>query len=139
MLDPARHAKDLLDALIAVAGDGLHVLTLSSATGPGGPPLIIRFLVIKRGAITTLEKDALSGAVAVLAGAVYSPEGGSVVLRTVTSPVTDTVRTWRIDAGKALPLTADETRAAYCTDAATGEPLPSQPGVTYADAPHLDL
>lgn len=45
-----------------------------------------------------------------------------------------TVRAWHLAAGRAFPLTAAQAFALACTDPATGEPIPPEPGAHYADA-----
>jgi hypothetical protein len=45
-----------------------------------------------------------------------------------------TIRAWRLDAGRALPLSAAQAFALACTDPATGEPVPPEPAARYADA-----
>lgn len=45
-----------------------------------------------------------------------------------------TVRTWRLVAGQAVPLTAGQAFAFACTDPSDGQPVPPEWGADYADA-----
>jgi hypothetical protein len=49
-------------------------------------------------------------------------------------PESLTVRAWRLSAGRAIPLTAAQAFALACTDPATGDPVPPEPGACYEDA-----
>ena len=49
-----------------------------------------------------------------------------------------TVRAWRLAAGRAIPLTSAQAFALACTDPATGDPVPPEPGARYEDAFPLD-
>ncbi|MFF8954969.1 hypothetical protein [Streptomyces sp. NPDC014894] len=78
----------------------------------------------------------------VLAAGIALANPGGVVLRTSAPGLPDRLHGWRLDRGALVPLTEGEVFSAYCTDAATGEPLSPEPGVEYragfdlgADAP----
>ncbi|MBW1600298.1 hypothetical protein HPT28_25340 [Streptomyces sp. JJ38] len=66
----------------------------------------------------------------VLAAGLGTGSAGGVVLRT-TRGGHQTVRGWRLANGWLQPLTEAEVFTAYCTDPATGEPVPPEPGVAY--------
>lgn len=73
-----------------------------------------------------------------------------VVLRSFTDQVSHTlpngvdipvklVRGWSIADRGLTPLDEAQMFDAYCTDAASGEPVPPERGVVYTDAPAVDL
>lgn len=85
-----------------------------------------------------------------LCAAVTSGGLAAVVLRSPTDRISHTladgvgvpvtlVRGWTVTDRTLVPL--DEARMfdAYCTDSASGEPIPPEPGVVYTDAPAVDL
>lgn len=79
------------------------------------------------------ENDALVLCTVMAAGSVTSRPGGLVV-RTTTGQGprrTETVRGWSLRGGEPHPLSEAEVFSAYCTDPATGEPVPPEPGVRY--------
>ncbi|MDH2393509.1 hypothetical protein QCN29_33045 [Streptomyces sp. HNM0663] len=68
---------------------------------------------------------------AVLAVGIALETTGGIVLRTSNADTPDRLHGWRLRQGTLIPLTAGEVFSAYCTDAATGEPLSPEPGVEY--------
>ncbi|MGP4001571.1 hypothetical protein [Streptomyces sp. 8N706] len=56
-------------------------------------------------------------------------------MRTNHADDTSRVLGWRLSDCTTHPLNRAEIFSAYCTDAATGEPIPPEPGTEYADAP----
>ncbi|WP_435245041.1 hypothetical protein [Streptomyces tendae] len=71
-----------------------------------------------------------------LAAAVCQDDGGLTV-RSAQVDAADQVRGWSIGGGFAVPLSRAEIFNAYCTDAATGEPIPPEPDTEYCDAFNL--
>lgn len=74
----------------------------------------------------------------------------ALILRTFTDRVHETlpdgtivpvksVRGWRVGHRTLIPLDEAQMFDAHCTDAASGEPVPPEPGVEYVDAPYVDL
>lgn len=82
-----------------------------------------------------------------LHGAVLSGAQAALILRTFptrTEPNTthiplEQVRGWRLDRGLLHPLDEAQMFDAHCTDSASGEPIPPEPGVEYTGAPSIDL
>ncbi|WP_328859945.1 hypothetical protein [Streptomyces sp. NBC_00306] len=126
-------ASRLLMRLLEGAGEGRHHLVCSV---PAPDEQLLAVLHAEGNATTgarAAELDAAEGAefVTVLATAVALESPGGLVLRTSTPDAPDRLRGWRLHEGRLLPLTAGEVFSAYCTDAATGEPLSPEPGVEY--------
>lgn len=69
--------------------------------------------------------------VTVLAAALALGRPGGLVLRTSVPGRPDRLHGWRIHPRGLHPLTEAEVFSAYCTDAATGEPISPEPGVEY--------
>ncbi|SOD64065.1 hypothetical protein SAMN06297387_11445 [Streptomyces zhaozhouensis] len=72
---------------------------------------------------------------AVLAAGLVSGASGGLVLRTAEEPPRQSVRGWRLTAGRLVPLSEAQVFAAYCTDPTSGEPLPPEPDVDYRASP----
>ncbi|WP_028649436.1 hypothetical protein [Nocardiopsis sp. CNT312] len=138
MLSPRSHA--LLSALLNGLAEHRHLLTLHT----GHPASTV---VDRAEGDFTVEHAAV---VERLCAALAEGAPAAVVLRSFTDRVSHTladgtaipaevVRGWTAGGGALLPL--DEARMfdAHCTDAASGEPLPPERGVVYADAPEIDL
>lgn len=126
-------ASRLLMRLLEGAGEGRHHLVCSV---PARDEQLLAVLHAEGNATTAAraaELDAAEGAefVAVLATAIALESPGGLVLRTSTPDAPDRLRGWQLHEGRLLPLTAGEVFSAYCTDAATGEPLSPEPGVEY--------
>ncbi len=71
----------------------------------------------------------------VMTAAEVTRRTAGLVIRTTTgrrdAPGTETVRGWSLRGGTPHPLSEAEVFNAYCTDPATGEPVPPEPGVRY--------
>lgn len=134
-------ASDTLLRIIEAAGPGTHHL-VCSLPAPGGPLLAaVHVDAASDGGIHFAEADALVLCTVMAASSVTRSTGG-LVLRTTTDDGPDTVRGWSLREGRPEPLTEAEVFDAYCTDAATGEPVPPEPGVVYRPGlplppPHL--
>ncbi|MER6915956.1 hypothetical protein ABT354_30140 [Streptomyces sp. NPDC000594] len=83
--------------------------------------------------------------ITVLATAIALRRPGGLVLRVSTPGAPDRLHGWRIHPRGLDPLSEAEVFSAYCTDAATGEPIAPEPGVEYRagfpvpdDYPHTD-
>lgn len=127
--DTASHT--LLRLLEAVGGGSHHVVC--SLPTPEGPPLIAAVQIEDRpgGDLRVAETDALVVCTVMAVAAVTSRVGGLVV-RTTGADGRETVRGWEVRDGEPRPLTEAAVFDAYCTDPVTGEPVPPEPGVTYA-------
>ena len=128
-----RHrAFQALARLAAAVGPGRHHLVGSVA--PGGAPLVatLRLARTPQGA---LRYDAADAAVlaTVLAAALAGAGPGGIVLRTTGGAAGggDVLRGWQVVDGWLRGLTEAEVFDAYCTDPATGEPVPPEPGAEY--------
>jgi hypothetical protein len=72
----------------------------------------------------------------VMTAAEVTGRTAGLVIRTTTgtgedAPGTETVRGWSLRGGTPHPLSEAEVFNAYCTDPATGDPVPPEPGVRY--------
>lgn len=123
-------ASRILMRLLEAAGPGEHHLVCSI---PGPDEQLLAVLHAQGGQDTSARIDATEGAefVTVLAAGIALETSGGVVLRTSTPDGPDHLHGWRLHRGRLDPLTAGEVFSAYCTDAATGDPLSPEPGVEY--------
>ncbi|MEV6006900.1 hypothetical protein AB0M29_08825 [Streptomyces sp. NPDC051976] len=123
-------ASDLLLRLIQAVGPGTHHI-VCSLPAPDGPLLAALHVDAgPEGSVQLAETDALV-LCTVMAAASVTARAGGLVLRTTGDDGPDTVRGWSLRDGQLHPLTEAEVFDAYCTDAATGEPVPPEPGVVY--------
>jgi hypothetical protein len=124
-------ASRILLRLIEAVGPGGHHVVCSLPTDEG-PPLLaaVHIDADADGDLHLAENDALVLCTVMAAGTVTSRSGGLVV-RTTDAGRTDTVRGWSLRRGEPHPLSEAEVFDAYCTDPATGEPVPPEPGVRY--------
>ncbi|MFI2351574.1 hypothetical protein ACH492_32080 [Streptomyces sp. NPDC019443] len=123
-------ASRILMRLLEAAGPGRHHLVCSV---PAPDEQLLAVLHADAGTDEPAQLDASEGAefVTVLATGIALESPGGLVLRTSTEGAPDRLHGWRLHQGRLLPLTAGEVFNAYCTDAATGEPLSPEPGVEY--------
>lgn len=123
-------ASRALESLLDGAGAGVHHLVCSIPTED--EPLLA-VLHAEGGEAPGIRLDRMEGAafVTVLAAGMALESPGGIVIRTTVPDQDDRVRGWRLQRGRPLPLTAGEVFSAYCTDAATGDPVPPEPGVDY--------
>jgi hypothetical protein len=123
-------AASILMRLLEVAGPGEHHLVCSV---PGPDEQLLAVLHAQGGTASSARIDAEEGAefVTVLAAGIALESTGGLVLRTSAPETADRVHGWRLHQGRLEPLTAGEVFSAYCTDAATGDPLSPEPGVEY--------
>ncbi|WP_340556207.1 hypothetical protein [Streptomyces sp. GSL17-111] len=128
-------ARTALGRLLDVAGPGSHhlVCSVSPTSGGAGLPLVAALGVPRGAAASTAahpgDTEVLLFTTVLAAGLATGAPGG-VVLRT-TRAGRQTVRGWRLHGDWLRPLTEAEVFAAYCTDPATGAPVPPEPGVAY--------
>ena len=124
-------ASHTLLRLVEAVGPGTHHVVCSLPAAEG-PPLLaaVHVEADADGEIHLDESDALVLCTVMAAGTVTVRTGG-LVLRTTDDEGTDTVRGWSLRDGLLHPLTEAEVFDAYCTDTATGEPVPPEPGVRY--------
>jgi hypothetical protein len=123
-------ASHTLLRVIEAVGTGTHHVVCSVPTD--GPPLLAAVYIDADadGQTRLAEADALVLCTVMAAGAVTVRPGGLVV-RTTDADGTDTVRGWSLRDGEPHPLTEAEVFNAYCTDPATGQPVPPEPGLCY--------
>lgn len=132
-----RRAAGLLAEVLERVGPGSHHLVATSL--PDTAPLAAALTVeIGAGGELRVAEPAALALCTVLAVCLATGDPGGLVLRsTPTGPGPQEVRGWSLRDRRARPLTASEVFAAYCTDGATGEPVPPEPGVSYLAAPEL--
>lgn len=118
-------ATDLLLGLFDAVGDGCHALTVSIAGGVMTVPFH------NSGEYTDVDVETALTAIALLSRGRI----GGAVMRTHHADDTSRVLGWRLTDCTARPLNRAEIFDAYCTNPATGEPIPPESGTEYADAP----
>lgn len=123
-------ATRVLTRLLEVAGPGTHHL-VCSVPAPDEQLLAVLHAQGDTTAATALATEEGTEFVTVLAAGIALRSSGGVVLRTSRPGAPDYLHGWRLDRGRLTPLTAGEVFSAYCTDAATGDPLPPEPGAEY--------
>jgi hypothetical protein len=125
-----RASHTLLRIVEAVGPGGHHIVC--SLPAEEGPPLLaaVQIDAAPDGEVHVAEADALVVCTIMAAGAVSAHTGGLVV-RTTDPDGTETVRGWSLRGGEPLPLSEGEVFSAYCTDPATGDPVPPEHGVLY--------
>ncbi|MFD9822311.1 hypothetical protein [Streptomyces violascens] len=123
-------ASHLVLSLLEAAGPGTHHLVCSI---PAQAEQLIAVLHAEREGFDPVRLDETDTAefVTVLAAGIALHSAGGLVLRTTESGTPDRLHGWRLHQGRLDPLTAGEVFSAYCTDAATGDPLAPEPDVEY--------
>ncbi|MCT4357397.1 hypothetical protein M5362_30290 [Streptomyces sp. Je 1-79] len=123
-------ASRLLMRLLEAAGPGSHHVVCSV---PADDEHLLAVLHATREGNGPAHLDSGEGAefATVLAAGIALDKPGGVVLRTTSPGTRDRLHGWRLTAGTLHPLTEAEVFSAYCTDAATGEPIAPEPGVDY--------
>ncbi|MDX6356604.1 MAG: hypothetical protein QOF98_3507 [Streptomyces sp.] len=124
-------ASHTLLRVIEAVGSGSHHVVCSLPTDDG-PPLLAAVHVDADGdgEVQIAEPDALV-VCTIMAASTLTAHPGGLVIRTSAPDRPETVRGWSLRSGEPHPLTAAEVFNAYCTDPATGEPIPPEPNVTY--------
>ncbi|MEU1278308.1 hypothetical protein [Streptomyces sp. NPDC005805] len=124
-------ASRVVHRILDLAGPGSHHL-VCSVPAPDEQLLAVLHAEGDPGrTATTVDADTGAQFVTVLAAGLALEGPGGIVLRTVRPGLPDHLHGWRLTGGRVAPLTAGEVFSAYCTDAATGEPVPPEPGVEY--------
>lgn len=136
-------SRTLVRALVAPAGSGTkHILTVGTSAStmstaidvnPRGE-LDIEFPAVLR----TLGASLGNGTPVSLVLRTFS-QAIAFTSRTGVGIPVKTVRCWFVAQGVAYPRTKAETFSAFCTDAGSGEPLPPERAVEYADAWEVEL
>ncbi|MFD5427714.1 hypothetical protein [Streptomyces sp. NPDC127084] len=127
-------AAALLMGLFGAVDDGCHTLTVSVAGRARGTVAVLPFRNV--GEFTDVDTEVALDVIALLS--LTSGRIGGAVLRTNHADDASRVLGWRLSDCTAHPLNRAEIFSAYCTDAATGEPIPPEPGAEYADAPPVE-
>lgn len=124
-------ASHTLLRMIEAVGPGHHHVVCSLPTAEE-PPLLaaVRVDADPDGEVRFAEADALV-LCTVMAASEATDRVGGLVVRTTDAAGAETVRGWELRAGEPYPLSEARVFDAYCTDPATGEPVPPEPGVTY--------
>ncbi|MBT2504918.1 hypothetical protein J7I98_03195 [Streptomyces sp. ISL-98] len=123
-------ASRLVARILEEAGPGSHHLVCSV---PAEEEQLIAVLHAERAPGEPAHVTDTEGAefVTVLAAGIAVESPGGVVLRTTRAGAPDQLHGWRLHRGHLIALTAGEVFNAYCTDAATGDPLAPEPDVEY--------
>ncbi|MBC2879609.1 MULTISPECIES: hypothetical protein [Streptomyces] len=124
-------ASLILRRIVEALGPGGHHL-VCSIPADGDAPLVA-LLQADCGTDGRLRLDEPSALVfcTVLAAGIATDRPGGIVARTTALGRPPTVRGWTLRAGWPRPLDEAEVFSAYCTDPATGEPVPPEHGVKY--------
>lgn len=128
-----QRAVTAVSRLLAVVGPGEHHIVGSLGLHDVaaahvevvllGPATLISHTPTDVKALATLLGRAFSNPAEV--------QGGLIVRTKAMGRRSECVRGWHVRDGWLLPLSAFEVFSAYCTDAATGEPLSPEPDVQY--------
>lgn len=132
-------ASQAVLALVESAGPGRHHLVASVPVDGTALTGVLHLETDADGIVRLAEADVLAFCTILAAGIATGSPGG-VVLRTCAPPgdgTPDRIRGWTLRDGWLHPLTEAEVFNAHCTDAATGEPVPPEPGLTFAPGTHL--
>ncbi|MCZ0983842.1 hypothetical protein O1L60_44575 [Streptomyces diastatochromogenes] len=124
-------ADHILAALTdALTGDRHHIV----CTFEDGDDVLAAPLHLARvcGALAASAEDTVRFLLTLAAGVCQGRSG--LTVRSSKVGAVDEVRAWSLGHGAITPLNRAQTFAAYCTDAATGEPIPPQPDTEYCDA-----
>ncbi|MFD0141434.1 MULTISPECIES: hypothetical protein [unclassified Streptomyces] len=136
MPSPSDHirAADTVEQLLERAGLGDHraVLVVAALFGTS----TIRVLEVDRleGNLIRASFEETIEFIDLLAAAMTGAHSAGMVLRTVREGETDKVYAWRFNSGVPVPLGKEEAETAYTTDPVTGEPIPAERDVEYAEA-----
>jgi hypothetical protein len=135
-------ARRVMLALTVPAG-ARHIVTVLPADVPPGVPPVWSTRVgigaddtvdIENPTVATdLSRIVAEGGAAAVIVRTFTDEISHVLPNGVQIPIKE-VRGWRLDGGVFHPFDEQAIFAASCTDAATGEPIPPERGVRYADA-----
>ncbi|QNP67953.1 hypothetical protein [Streptomyces genisteinicus] len=138
-LRDADRAFDIFVRLLKKAGTGIHCLTLAIHTGGESE---IQQLIYSQSDKTGIETDgraALDFCCFLAAAVTGRADNAGLIMRSVRHP-DESVCGWVFDNdGDPIPLTAAAVFDAYCTDYATGQLIPPQPGVHHRDAPVIHI
>ncbi|MEU5164303.1 hypothetical protein AB0G74_32445 [Streptomyces sp. NPDC020875] len=109
--------------VVAISGFENGELSATAADVPGHSEYLRWFLAEWLGGVARLARD----------------EGldAAVALRALEPGKPDRVYIWRFLDGRMVPLGAEETRLAYCTDTETGGPVPPEPDAEYCAGAEL--
>lgn len=126
------HASQALLRIVDALGPGRHHAVTSLPTGQG-PPLTAAATIEAHpdGSVHFAEPDALV-LCTVMAATTAVARAAGLAIRTTAPDGAETVRGWTLHRGEPQPLTAAQVFDAYCTDPATGDPVPPEPGLHYA-------
>ncbi|MFE3453279.1 hypothetical protein ACFXJ8_30575 [Nonomuraea sp. NPDC059194] len=140
VLEAEDHAADLLVWLSIHAGRGVHMFTCHVTDGEHDPLEVVATVESRKRAMKVVDAEVAALSL-MLTFARAGKAGGSLIMRSFT-PRTDPgsglpvkiVRGWAIREGALHPLTADEIMKVSRTDPRTGDSLPPEPAVEYADS-----
>ncbi|MEW2522495.1 hypothetical protein [Actinacidiphila alni] len=124
-------ASDTLLRLVETVGPGRHHIVCSLPSDDGPLLAAVHVEADTDGMVHLAENDALVLCTVMAASTATGCAGGVVLRTTHTDERPDVVRGWSLHDGTLHPLTEAEVFNAYCTDAATGDPVPPEPGVVY--------
>ncbi|MBD0739998.1 hypothetical protein [Streptomyces sp. CBMA29] len=124
-------ASDTLLRLIETVGPGTHHVVCSLPADDGPLLAAVHVHADTDDTIELAENDALVLCTVMAASTATGRTGGVVLRTTHDDERPDTVRGWSLRDGHLHPLTEAEVFNAYCTDAATGDPVPPEHGVVY--------
>ncbi|MGW2612727.1 hypothetical protein ACWC4A_52065 [Streptomyces mirabilis] len=131
--DPFETATLAFGALLSTCGPGRHHLTCSATTAPGSYASA-SVTVECTPADESVENADYEGWLMfchLLAQTSIAFRDGTIFVRSYTTDSTSVVRGWTITDGWPQPMAAADVFAAYCSDLASGDPIPPQPGTAY--------
>ncbi|MEV5510572.1 hypothetical protein [Streptomyces orinoci] len=124
--------------LVESLGPGVHHLVCSVPAEGSAPLLAVLTVRTDRERRLLVAESEVMPFCTVLAVGIANERPGGVVARTRLPDGSESVCGWSLRDGWLRPLTEAEVFAAYCTDAATGEPLPPETDVEYRAGAVLD-
>ncbi|MCW8103544.1 hypothetical protein [Streptomyces tauricus] len=131
--DPFETAAQAFSALLDALGPGRHQLVCSAHTALGS--FASASVDAEYAPDDQDEVDADSEGwlmfCHLLAQTSIGFRDAAIFTRTYTTDSASVVRGWKVTNGWPYPMDAADVFATYCTDLATGDPLPPEPGTDY--------
>ncbi|MCZ4610383.1 hypothetical protein O3S80_42800 [Streptomyces sp. Lzd4kr] len=131
--EPFETAAQAFKALLDTLGAGRHHLVCSAHTDQGSFASVSTTVDRAPDDQDLMEADGEGSLMFchLLAQTSLGYRDAAIFTRTYASEDRAVLRGWRVTAGWPEPMEAADVFAAYCTDLATGDPIPPEPGTDY--------